>query len=110
MISPHLHGIAGWDFQKKERKRIDPWQSRSAPETSSSAAAAYLLLFEGVSASQDTVERCRRCLLSVGKSRPHRYERKTTRTKFFDTLITVVRIRVISFAILVFVTIDTVPS
>jgi hypothetical protein len=54
MIWPHLHGIAVWGFLE-ERKRADPWQSRSVPETSSGAAAAYLFLFEGVSASQEAV-------------------------------------------------------
>jgi hypothetical protein len=94
----------------EERKRVDPWQSRSVSETSSSAAAAYLFLFEGMSASHDTIERGRRSLLFIGKSRPLRYERKTTWTKVFGTLIKVVWIRVISSAILAFVTIETVPS
>jgi hypothetical protein len=33
-------------------------------------SAGYLFLFEGVSPSQDTIERGRRSLLSIGKSRP----------------------------------------
>jgi hypothetical protein len=59
--------------------------------------------------SQYTIERCRRGLLSTGKGRPFRIPEKDRRTKFFSTFITVVWIRVISSAILAFVSPETYP-
>jgi hypothetical protein len=110
MIWPHLHGIAVWDFLKKERELIRGNPGRFLKHRPALPQHICFSFFGGVSASKDTIERGRRSLLSIGKSRPHRHGRKTTRTKFFGTLIKVVWIRVISSGILAFVTIETVSS
>lgn len=63
-----------------------------------------------MAASQHAIERSGRGLLPPVNPDPFGNERKTTRTKFFGTFITVVWMQVISSAIFLLVSAETVVS